>query len=83
MISHQYLVRIDLKYETPAELAEKLVGQCVDAALPYKPLRADGFDGAQVVGAAAYIEIVVDNHNDAKHIDGQLSRIIGPWMDCA
>lgn len=81
MITRQYLIRLDLKYETPPDLAEELVGKCVDATIPHKPLSANGFDGAQVVGAAAYVEVVVSDVNEARRIDGQLSRIIGKWLD--
>jgi hypothetical protein len=80
MITRQYLVRLELKYETPPDLAEELVGKCLDVAISYNTLRADGFDGMQTVGAAAYVEIVVADKDDAKHIDGQLTRIIGPWL---
>jgi hypothetical protein len=80
MITRQYLVRLDLKYETPPDLAEELVGKCGDVAITYNTIRADGFDGMQVVGAAAYVEVVVADIDDAKHLDGQLSRIIGKWL---
>ena len=81
MISTQYRVRLDLKYETPGDKAECRLEKCHAALYPVNALSVESFDGMAAVGAAPYIEVVVEDIKQAERIESQLKKIIGRWLD--
>lgn len=79
MISTQYLVRLDLKYAMPYEKTERRLTKCHEALYSTDTVSVDSFDGNSC--AAPYIEVAVENADQAAEIETQLKKIIGRWVD--
>jgi hypothetical protein len=80
MITAQFLIRVDLKYETSSEKAVRRLVRCHTALFGIDTLSVESMSGNGC--CAPYIAVVVSTKSLANEVERVILKIVGRWVEC-